>query len=246
MSSVQTVTPSKALVKRTLLGHKGRSFDVRISRGGDGLVSASEDGTCKVWNLSNGKCSHTVVHNKEAEVLRSNFLGNHRICTSGSDGNAIIWRPSEDAAKLEREHVLEHGEDSQIYVCETSDERLLVAADDFMVLWDLETLERAQEFRFTDLAENNSGSTTAFGGHRNPDNQVFVFDAKFNPSDRSVVSVALSDSTTRIVDTRLDHTANTVACVSLARLFEGTAERIGHATSVRDLLAVLTSLISSL
>jgi hypothetical protein len=241
MNFVLHPPPTKACLKRSLLGHQGRSFDVRTDVGGRQVISASEDGTCKVWDITNGRCTRTIAHNKEAEVLRAGFLSGGRICTTGSDGIAVIWNASSDGTKLVKEHALQHGADSQLYVCETSGDELLVAADDFLVLWDLQRLERLQEFTFTSIAEPEGPATTGFGGHRNPDNQVFVFDAKYNPSSSNIISVALSDSTTRIVDTRLDRASSTVACVSLARLFAGTSERIGHATSVRARLLPFTA-----
>jgi hypothetical protein len=132
---------------------------------------------------------------------------------------------------MEKVHVLQHGDEAQIYVCETTDagNELLTAADDYMVLWDLSTMERKYEQVF--YALDDSAGQPSFGGHRNPENQVFVFDAKLNPQQDSAIAVALSDSTTRIIDCRsADH--GTVARLSLQKLFAQTNERIGHATSV--------------
>jgi WD40 repeat protein len=226
----------KASIARTFLGHKGRTFDVRFETAGQQLITASEDGTCKIWDYSNGKCLRTIIHNKEAEVLRATFVDNIGICTSGSDGNAVLWKVvdcRDPAAKVERSHILEHGEEAQIYVCETVNTDLLVAADNFMVLWDLTTLQQRRKYEFFDNADPSEPDRPSFGGHRNPDNDVYVFDAKINPANSDIISVALSDSTTRVLDTRTPG-CEAIASVSLARLFAGTSEKIGHATSVRS------------
>jgi WD40 repeat protein len=225
----------KASIAKSFLGHKGRAFDVRFDMAGQKLITASEDGTCKVWDYSNSRCLKTIIHNKEAEVLRATFLDNIGICTSGSDGNAVLWSVEDcrdPTAKVEKAHVFEHGEEAQIYVCETINTDLLIAADNFMVLWDLTTLQQRRKYEFFDNADPSDPERPSFGGHRNPDNDVYVFDAKINPANSDIISVALSDSTTRVLDTRTPG-SEAIASVSLARLFAGSSEKIGHATSVR-------------
>ena len=228
---MQFLSERKASTAKLLIGHKGRAFDVRFNSAQQQVLSASEDGTCKLWNYSTGKCSKTIIHNKEAEVLRAAFLSNNAdLCTTGSDGNAVLWKNNIDS-KLEKYHTFNHGEEAQIYVCETVDSDLLIAADDFMVFWDLHSLEHKRVYTFRESGSADGNQGPSFGGHRNPDNQVFVFDAKLDPSSASIVGVALSDSTTRLLDTR-SASNQAFASVSLARLFAGTSERIGHATSV--------------
>jgi len=50
-------------------------------------------------------------------------------------------------------------------------------------------------------SSNKKSTTTTFGGDRNPENLVFVFDASYCPSN-SLLGVALSDGTLRLVNGR--------------------------------------------
>lgn len=140
-------------VKSTLLGHKLRCFDVTTYSGrwketepggamsGGFLLSASEDGTAKLWRISssddgsiNAKCEHTFIHSKDDEVLRVAFIGGENvICTAGADGKVIVWsetKPVEEVydkggkgtvVNYKRHYqqacTLSHGE-GQLYVCE--------------------------------------------------------------------------------------------------------------------------------
>jgi hypothetical protein len=81
---------------------------------------------------------------KNNEVLRSAFLDaqNTRICTCGSDGNAVIWTADASQTKLSynKALILPHG-DSQIYACETMacvpTEHVMTASENQLHLWAL-------------------------------------------------------------------------------------------------------------
>ena len=94
------------------------------------------------------------------EVLRSTFLDTTgaQVCTSGSDGRAIIWTkdqmtatehditaPSTSTQKAAQQKytkalTLSHG-DSQIYACETvpcvTSAHVMTAAESQLLLWDI-------------------------------------------------------------------------------------------------------------
>lgn len=66
----------------------------------DLAVSASEDGTARVWDLSNGRCAKSLEgHNKKHEVLRacwappgaSNDTDSISIATGSADGTVRLW-----------------------------------------------------------------------------------------------------------------------------------------------------------
>jgi WD40 repeat protein len=188
-----------------LLGHKGRCFDVRISAQGSHVLSGSEDGTSRLWNLTSKTSIHTLIHDQTSEVLRAMFLSNPEssalhnlpeIVTCGSDGKAIVWSgPS--GLKYEKKYELLHNNE-QIYVCEYipafNQAQLLTAADDSIYLWDL----AKPDMPFFDSSfEATSNHNIAFGGPRNPDNKAFIFDCKFSPIQvsSSIFAVALSDGT---------------------------------------------------
>ena len=227
------IGPKKAQVVRSFIGHKERAFDVRYSSANSQVISACEDGFCRVWNSGTGKCTHTILHNKKAEVLRSAFLqfeDGRGLCTCGSDGNAIIWKESQVDAKMNKLHVLKHGDEAQIYVCESVPERsdLVIAAENMLILWDLVALDRpSRTYHFNTIHANE----VSFGGHRNPENNVFVFDAKVNPVSDSIIGAALSDATIRLLDTRSPQDG-AFFCTSLAERIGFSTDRIGHATGV--------------
>jgi len=131
----------------TFIGHKFRCFDVRFctvkAQGGAGagkapptqlLLTASEDGTAKLWNVDTCKCVFTFQHSKDCEVLRAAFLDDTgcKVITCGADGQAIIWVRKAAVAnvatastgparsnpyRFEQACSLDHG-DAQIYACE--------------------------------------------------------------------------------------------------------------------------------
>ena len=111
----------------TYIGHKFRCFDVRFchpTKDESLILTASEDGTAKLWNMRNRKCLFTFKHNKDCEVLRAAFLSTTgaEIVTCGADGKCIVWElVSTPGVNQTRKYrpvcVLDHG-DAQIYVCE--------------------------------------------------------------------------------------------------------------------------------
>ncbi len=151
-----------------MVGHQRRSFDCRLwsdmarersNQRSLQCLTASEDGTVKLWEVSSGKCEYTFKHSKDSEVLRACFIEGARVlCVCGADGKAAVWKEVADGTpekrKYERVCELDHGE-GQIYVCEklggnnfetahnADDERaalsgaILTGADDKLYLWDL-------------------------------------------------------------------------------------------------------------
>lgn len=236
------VSVSNASIKKSFIGHKERTFDLRYLSQRGQLLSASEDGTCKIWDVNTCKCSANIVHSRETEVLRTCFLNTPEVgvCTGGSDGNVILWSvdgsdSNGSTCEVKKLHVLQHGAEAQIYVCESSSSNssdLVVAAENFLVVWDLDSLQQSRVYNFRELASTNGeAQAPGFGGHRNPENNVFVFDGKLCPIQSQVIGVALSDSTIRILDSRAPSN-EAYSTIHLARQCESGTEKIGHATSV--------------
>jgi WD40 repeat protein len=239
--SLKDMADIKAKITKSLIGHKDRVFDLRFNSINNLLISGSEDGTCKVWDFQKSRCCSTVTHNVNAEVLRVSFIDNGGLCTAGSDGNAILWSSDSEfpSRKFKKMHVLEHGNESQIYVCEAkaNNSELVTAADSMLVVWDLEKLQAANVLSFTKL--QSSDGDQAFGGPRNPDNEVYVFDAKVNPVQHHIIAATLSDATVRMVDTRIASTSSSdasggpaISCVSLSQQNTFNSDKLGHATAV--------------
>lgn len=241
----------EAKVSSTLLGHKARCFDVRLNPfDSSQLLTSSEDGHARLWDINRKTCLQALCHNKDAEVLRAAFVSRGCIVTAGSDGIVKIWRDevqskqgTDARASLNNGSVktnfvnsssLDHGgSDFQVYVCEpyisTSSAQnaayLLTGVENRLILWSAEDFSLIQEWTYFDSREE------AFGGnHRNPDKQNFVFDAKWHPHDSTKAVIALSDGSLSFVDTRLpqeDH---------LAVDLHDEDVHLGHPTSVRHSL----------
>lgn len=268
------VVNQRAKIKRTFIGHKQRIFHLCKTADGRSMISASEDGTCKVWDLASRKCSATLVHNRDAEVLRATFFPDERtICTGGSDGAVCVWQRSslDDAAAYNKLAHLDHGEDAQIYACEpvASSENdggieLLTAADNRIFIWDIQRSERPsavydfhriQSFDVPNESKssNSQSSPTSidadpsqqgaasagiqpFGGERNPDDLVFVFDVKMCPVHTNIISAAMSDATIRLIDVRMRQQPMQYSLSLEGASDYGTGgQKFGHATSVRSL-----------
>lgn len=244
----------------SFIGHADRTFDVKCNSSSNHLLTSSEDGCVKLWNTKTYKCISTIVHNKRAEVLRSSWSYDDdrvlsKIYTAGSDGNAIIWANNPDrsddkqqqqqggSVKMHKEHVFQHGSDSQLYVCEAragnSSMDLMVACDNRLILWDLQTLQPARTYSFYQLYDGSgaaaataAASGSVFGGVRNQRNEIFAFDAKPDPSMHDLIGLALSDSSIRFVDLRCAAEQTMDSSISLPDQTSLSIDSLGHATSV--------------
>ena len=183
-----------------LIGHTGRCFDVRVDDSGAYALSASEDGTSRVFHITSRTCKATLLHNREAEVLRAAFLphsSSRRAVTCGSDGRAVIWSDHEDFCFKQTAQLAHNAE--QIYSCELVPHHkssLLTAADECLYIWDL---DKSVDEPLTRISMISVPSSQPFGGLRNPENKAFIFDCKFAPNNAvcglegNAIAAALSD-----------------------------------------------------
>lgn len=194
--------------------------------------------------------------------------------------------------RIRKEAILPHLKTAQIYACECLDINnsascmLMTAADSSVYLWDVNTCisgasSSSNESTPSHVWTVDSNSSTnvspvntpgseeavSYGGPRNPDNQVFIFDAKVNPQDYNVIGLALSNGNIRQIDVRNpvfasisktvtsftpstssrnygeNSDVSTVSSISLSGLTTSPAKRsrVGntHATSVRDFFLFL-------
>jgi WD40 repeat protein len=237
-----------------LIGHQGRCFDLRFPRfvPGEGnselsdswLLSASEDGTAKLWNTDMKKCVHTFHHNKSCEVLRAAFLfpaeqHQNLICTSGSDGKSIIWR-YENSSSTEKPvpiHTLAHqNEESQVYVTESNEQdpnSLLTAADHQLFVWNIEYSSYNKIFTKEFYLKDKEG--VLFGGeNRNPNAEAYVFDAKWSLENSNVVNAILSDNTMKLIDIRANETSSFAFPQTIYDESLNEMRKLGHPTSVNE------------
>ena len=77
----------------TLIGHGNEVWSCDVSNDGKKIISASADGTIKVWNALNGSNIATFKgHHKLVEVCRySPKLDDRRILSADRDGNMMVW-----------------------------------------------------------------------------------------------------------------------------------------------------------
>ena len=100
----------------SFIGHTARSFDVQLCNDSLHCISASEDGTARLWDISSRKCIATLKHNVKSEVLRVGSI-DELLCTCGSDGRVVLWQKDEKGSGFSAVHEVSHG-DNQIYACE--------------------------------------------------------------------------------------------------------------------------------
>jgi WD40 repeat protein len=224
-----------AIMEANFIGHQGRCFDLRVHNSDcNQLLSASEDGVAKVWNIGSRACMHTLVHDKAAEVLRTAYLGSDLICTAGSNGQVCLWKTAESVQKVG--HLAHRTPSSQVYVCEPciatpSSATLLSAADNEVLLWDVACQQCVSSWQYQ--SSDDQLSQEGYGGDsRNPEREVFVFDAKWRPGNsNNEVAVALSDGTIRLLDSRQPTTTNLTLSLDVQEL-QNAGIKLGHATAV--------------
>lgn len=218
-----------AKIVTTLLGHKARCFDVRSNPSNHSqILTSSEDGYIRLWDMNKKSTVKALHHNKDAEVLRAAFVSESCIVSAGSDGVVKVWNNNDSLdssasnngvadesssaravtsqSNFTHATSLDHGgAEHQVYVCEpdknvstTSSRQLLTGVENKLLLWDLTTFDRIHEWDYYDEREE------VFGGiQRNPNRHNYVFDAKWHPLDSNQAVVALSDCTLSMVDFRV-------------------------------------------
>jgi WD40 repeat protein len=76
---------------RTLQGHEGVVYTARFSPDGAQVVTASRDGTARLWDVPTGECTLTIRPGKVA-LLSANFdPSGRRLVTASEDETARVW-----------------------------------------------------------------------------------------------------------------------------------------------------------
>lgn len=122
------------LLRRTLIGHTGPVSATAVSPDWAFLVSASEDGTLKVWDAASGEVLHTLGGH-QGPVYSCAFSPDAAFLVSaGADGTLKVW----DAESGQELQILE-GHTEAVYGCAISpDGAIIVSAsvDRTLKLWD--------------------------------------------------------------------------------------------------------------
>jgi len=80
-----------AILERRLSGHANMVWDVLVTQDGRRIVSASNDRTAKVWDVSSGSELFTLRGHKAYVCSISIASDSHRVATGAMDGEVIVW-----------------------------------------------------------------------------------------------------------------------------------------------------------
>jgi WD40 repeat protein len=81
-------SPDEPLI-RTYKGHTDSVWSVAVTPDGNKIISGSQDGTIKIWNLNSGNLEHTIeAHNDSVKTVCTDGL---RIISGSRDKTIKIW-----------------------------------------------------------------------------------------------------------------------------------------------------------
>eukprot|EP00953_Heterococcus_sp_UTEX-ZZ885_P007670 4627-Heterococcus_DN1.PRE.1 len=96
--------------RRQLLGHKGRVFDFQYHSSESRALSCSEDGTVRIWNMTQGTSEGSALKGSKDEVLRVCWTPDtaepSALVSGGADGQVRIWNKRTFAATLSKQSPL--------------------------------------------------------------------------------------------------------------------------------------------
>ena len=92
--------------------HEDTIKSCRLSPDGKLLLTASADGTARLWDAESGAPKNNIIFRHDGEVLAANFSHDATlIVTAGKDGTARIWSSSDGS---EVTPALQHDDDVRI------------------------------------------------------------------------------------------------------------------------------------
>jgi WD40 repeat protein len=122
--------------QRLLLAHPDRVWTAQPSQDGDHLVTPCNDGTVRIWSLSDGSLERELVGHTQRVLLARFHPHGTLVASCGDDGTARVW----DVASGDLLHTLTAGGQGPVFdLCFTPDgERLLTGSRDGDArLWDV-------------------------------------------------------------------------------------------------------------
>ena len=169
------------------------------------ITTCGADGKAIIWEYSE---DNSASHDASTQLKTSS--------------STIHCNVNQDKKCLRKQAMLSHGE-AQIYACEcldvdnTTSHMFMTAAESSVYLWDINESVSAKlsstpthiwtvNKNSSNCHQKNSGDAHGddggFGGPRNPQNQIYIFDAKINPKSGNNIALALSDGNIQQVDIR--------------------------------------------
>lgn len=139
--------------------HQETVTDARFAEDGARVVTASRDGTTRIWDKDGGELA--VLRTHQASVRRAEFTGGDRnVLTCSADGTARLWTPAGDPVTVFAGHT-----DGVLTAALSADGGLLltVSLDGTARVWDIGGGERA---RIGSAAHPVTAAAWAGGGTR--------------------------------------------------------------------------------
>jgi WD40 repeat protein len=149
-------TPAGAVPARAYRGHTDAVYGVSFARDGARMVSASDDGTARVWDLVTGDVQ--VLRGHADDVFRARLSPDEtRVVTASIDGSVRLW-PLAGGARA----VLGPEAAGIMRAVLIDDDRLAVAGPGFAARWQLDAGTRTP--LFADLERNDRLALVAPAG----------------------------------------------------------------------------------
>ena len=116
---------------RELRGHTDAIYSAEFTRDGHELLTASDDGTARVWNLADGSSSELRGH--DDDVFRARLSPDERLAATASlDGSLRVWPIAHDGAHI-------YVEPSAIDALELAGDHAIATTRSTVASWDLVT-----------------------------------------------------------------------------------------------------------
>lgn len=183
------------------------------------VATCGADGFAMIWKTYYDSDLSTEASKVSDKSVAASKDGSAQVVSSSTAVSTAVSNQT-GKRRLKKEITLSHGV-AQIYACESFDvsndssSAFMTAADSSVYLWDLnaqnfKASENTSSHVWTVGAESDSRSSSpssdsggqGYGGPRNPDNDIYIFDAKINPQQQNVIGLALSDGNIRQIDIR--------------------------------------------
>ena len=187
--------------EKVFRGHKEEILICGFSPSGDLVASGGNDNIICVWD--NGRLKHAVEHADFSmrPVKRMRPEDEHHACCA--DPNSLEVQEQEEFEQAEEGGLVARLTlKDQPYGCSfLSDTELVTACGGVMTLWDMAVGEASGEVCVGNDVPASSGATFVYGGERNPNAEVWIFETSLAPNT-GIMATACSDGLVRLYDAR--------------------------------------------
>ena len=145
-NDIVLVEPATGRV-RELRGHTDALYSVEWSKDGKRILSASDDGTARVWTVADGN-TITVLRGHDDDVYKARFSPDERqVSTASLDGSVRVWALEQPGSKA-----LAEGEEIQLLTVEG--DSALIKTPVSVARWNVATGEREPLFTWANEQHN--------------------------------------------------------------------------------------------